>query len=172
LKVFTARDEAMRERAKAAVSADSLRRLLAASGVATLRIHSDSMRPIARSGTLVALRSAAPDERLRGAVVAMDAGERVIVHRAVRASAAWVTTRGIASRHADPPWPRDRVIGVVSTAGRWKSERALRWAAAVASITYRIYRLVPPPWGTSKCGKSVRSRGNVAARDLAEEGAR
>jgi hypothetical protein len=172
LETFTEGDEALRERAKAAVSADSLRRMLDAWGVASIRIRSDSMRPLVRSGMLVRLRPAAPGERLRGAVVAVDAGERVIVHRVVREISGTVTTRGIASRHADPPWPRDRVIGVASAAGGWKSERALRWAAAVASITYRLYRLVPRHWATSKSAKNVRSRGNVAGRDLAEERAR
>lgn len=120
----------------AAISAPYLRRSLAAAGRASVRIRSDSMRPIVRTGAVVRLRPMVAGERLRGAIVAVDAGDRVLVHRVVADTRAGVITRGIASLRMDPPWPRERIIGVM-VAAEW-----LRWAAAAASVAYRLRHVV------------------------------
>jgi hypothetical protein len=123
------------------------------------------MRPIARAGTLVRLRPVARGEDLRGAIVAVDAGDLVIVHRVEKVSATHVFTRGIASQHPDPPWQRDRVIGVVTAAGAFLTgQRLLRGAAAVASVTFRSRPAVRVAAGLlgHLCPRSVRRKGKRA----------
>lgn len=134
--------EPARQAVLAALSAEHLRRSLALRGEARVRLCSGSMRPILPAGAVANLRAVKAGETLRGAIVAVDAGERVLVHRVVAETRAEVTTRGIASRRRDPRWPRGRIIGVVSSAHGGKSgERTLRWAALVASVAYRLRHL-------------------------------
>jgi hypothetical protein len=101
------------------------------------------MRPVAPVGSLVRLRPVAPGEALRGAIVAVDAGDRVVIHRVVRCTATEVVTRGIASRRPDPPRPRAQVLGVVAAAsGVPAGEGVLRAAAAAAAFAYRVRQVL------------------------------
>lgn len=127
----------------------ALRAQLARHGAASLRIRGGSMRPLIASGALVELRPLHRGERLVGAIVAVDAGELVVVHRVCREAGAALQTRGIARDAADPWWPRDAVIGVVSAvrgSAAARSETALRVLCAAAAMVrvrwlYRAARL-------------------------------
>lgn len=115
------------------LAADVLRRRLAATGRAHLRMRGSSMRPLLRAGSRVELRPVAPGENLAGAIAAVDTGSIVVVHRVTRDDGDRIETRGIAHRDSDPPWPRAAVIGVVRP--RW-----LRPLAASLDVAMRVRR--------------------------------
>lgn len=100
--------------AHAALSAAAIRRAIEASGRAEVRIRGRSMWPVFRDGDSVELRAARADEPLRGAIVAIDGGERVVVHRVVGESGDRLRTHGVARRSPDPETSRAAVLGVVS----------------------------------------------------------
>jgi hypothetical protein len=136
------------------LAADVLRRQLARSGAATLRVRGHSMRPLLRDGARVELRPVRPGEDLTGHVVAIDTGPRVIVHRVDRVRdtgpgagpGSWIETRGLAVAAADPPWRAADVIGVVR--GRW-----LRPLAAAVAAAYRVRRRVTPTHPSPRRGE-------------------
>lgn len=105
------------------------------------------MRPMLPVGARVELRPLRPGESLTGAIVAVDAGELVVVHRVRRDAGHALQTQGIARHVADPWWPRDAVIGVASSVqsrggAALRSEAVLRalCAAAVAAQLRWLYR--------------------------------
>jgi len=115
------------------IAAEVLRRRLATTGRAHLRMRGGSMRPLLNTGARVDLRPVVPGENLVGAIAAMDTGSAVVVHRVTRDDGDHIETRGIARAATDPPWPRAAVIGVARR--RW-----LRPVAASLDAAMRVRR--------------------------------
>jgi len=131
--------------AHAALSAAAIRRAIEASGRAEVRIRGRSMWPVLRDGDSVELRAARAGEPLRGAIVAIDGGERVVVHRVVGENGDRLRTHGVARRSPDPETSRAAVLGVVSARrGRWLlvPASALCAAASLASAALASVRAV------------------------------
>ncbi len=130
-----------RDRARSAFAARELRRSLAESGSATLRIRGGSMRPVLDDGAVVELRPLVRGEDLAGAIAAIDVGVSVVVHRVLGVRRGCVRTTGIASRREDAPQPEEAIIGVVKRhCGAAMGERALRAFAFAANTAYRVHR--------------------------------
>ena len=100
------------------------------------------MRPLLADGSWVELRPVWWDRNLAGGIVAIDAGELVIVHRIVRVEGDWVESRGIARAVSDPPWPASAVIGVVDRiSSLGGARRLLRPLAASCAAAMRLRHL-------------------------------
>gem|GEM_PF-5163713 len=117
-----------------------------------LRVRGRSMTPLVPEGSRVRLRSVSRNESLRGAVVAVDTGSYVAVHRVTRARANRIRTQGIARAQPDPEWSKGDVIGVACSvaspgcAWRIESEQRLRTLGRVAAVGARIYRAMRGPF--------------------------
>ena len=137
---------------RSSLTASVLRRQLATERSAVLRVRGRSMTPLVPEGSRVRLRSVARNESLRGAVVAVDTGSYVAVHRVTRARANLVRTQGIARATPDPEWSTGDVIGVAcsvaSPGGAWRigSERRLRTLGTLAAAGARMYRAMRAPF--------------------------
>ncbi len=99
------------------------------------------MAPLLPDGSVATLRPVRDKERLYGAIVAIEIGQQVVVHRVALETENAIATRGIASPKFDPPVPKSAVIGVVcERSGLALSESALGRGAGALSIAYRGLR--------------------------------
>ncbi len=140
--------------AQASASAESrafdatlLRHQLRHTGVAALRMQGKSMSPLLPEGVRVTLRPVQTGEPLRGAIVAVDVGPMVVVHRVVEAAGATVVTQGLRARLPDRPVSRSSVIGVVCGRDGWPIfETHLRAAAWAWTLSIRSLRALRSRW--------------------------
>ncbi len=99
------------------------------------------MFPLLPNGARAQLRLVKEGESLRGAIVAVELGAQVVVHRVVRESSKTLVTRGITSPKEDVPTPLSAVVGVVyERSGLWLSEPALHRSAAALTFAVRGLR--------------------------------
>ena len=124
-----------------------LRFQLRRQGTAQLRMRGQSMSPLLPPGTRATLRPMKPAESLRGAIVAVDRGERVVVHRVAVADGTKIVTRGLSARLPDPVSERSAVIGVVCAGGSpYLTERTLQIAATAITLSIRGLRILRGRW--------------------------
>lgn len=118
-----------------------LRHQLRHTGEATLRMLGQSMSPLLPMGAMVKLRPVRPGEDLRGAIVAVDWGPKVIVHRVIEARGATIVTQGLNAPEPDQAISRESAIGVVCQRDGWPiKEMHLRTAASAWTISVRGLR--------------------------------
>ena len=123
------------------MDAEVLRTRLHQEGHTTLRMRGNSMFPLLPSGTEAHLRPVAAGEQLRGAIVAVELGKQVVVHRVMKTKAGTLVTQGIASPTQDAPVPSEAVVGVVCEGVGWNlSEPALRHSASALMLAMRGLR--------------------------------
>lgn len=124
-----------------------LRHRLSRTGEASLRMCGKSMAPLLPEGVTAKLRPLKPTEKLRGAIVAVDYGPKVVVHRVVEERGQVVVTQGLNAREPDSPTSRDRIIGVVCERDGWPvSETHLRTAASAWTLSIRSLRALRRRW--------------------------
>ncbi len=129
------------------------------------------MRPLVPEGARVRLRPVEDDEDLAGAMVAVDTGSYVAVHRVTSTARGTVRTQGIARDTPDPEWAATDIIGVacaVAGPGGWSidSERGLRALAGLSMASrrvYRVYRVVRGLLGVKGAAGSAPSSGSAPA---------
>mgnify|MGYP003655246535 CR=1 FL=1 len=123
------------------MDAEVLRTRLRQDGHTTLRMRGNSMFPLLPSGSKAHLRPVAAGESLRGAIVAVELGKQVVVHRVMKSTSGALVTQGIASPTQDAPIPSEAVVGVVCEGVGWNlSEPALRHSASALMIAMRGLR--------------------------------
>ncbi len=125
------------------MDAEVLRTRLRDTGRAVLRMQGQSMSPLLPHGTQATLRPVARGEELCGAIVAIEFGEQVVVHKVIESGHGTVRTQGIASSKSDAPTPHHAVVGVVCERVGWPlSERVLRRVATALLHTRSRLRAV------------------------------
>lgn len=118
-----------------------LRHRLRRRGEASLLMRGRSMAPLFPEGSRVKLRPLTGGETLRGAIVAVERGQKVVVHRVVSVDGATIVTRGLNARSSDDPTSRGAVIGVVCEREGWPAkELHLRRAATAWTLSLRSFR--------------------------------
>ncbi len=126
----------MRERV---MDADYLRTRLLECGEATLRMRGHSMFPLLPQGSRAFLRPRTEQEDLRGAIVALEVGRQVVVHRVLRCHAGLIHTHGLSTSKRDQPSNERALIGIVSRREGWNStESMIRNAASALVCTRRV----------------------------------
>ena len=124
-----------------------LRHQLRHTGEATLRMLGQSMSPLLPMGAMVKLRPVKPSENLRGAIVAMDWGPKVVVHRVIEARGATIVSQGLNAPEPDQAISRESIIGVVCHRDGWPvSEMHLRTAASAWTMSVRSLRALRNRW--------------------------
>lgn len=114
------------------MDAEVLRARLRETGEAVLRMQGSSMSPLLPNGSRAKLRPTQENERLQGAIVAIEVGQQVVVHQVVACGKSSIITQGIASPYQDAPTTRTDVVGVVCERMDLRlSEHALRKTSSV-----------------------------------------
>jgi hypothetical protein len=112
--------------AKAAVATSLVTEVLARDGATWVREASLSMSPIIRPGDEVCLIHPDPERITRGALVAWQRGEGLVLHRVLARTDAGVVTKGDALASPDPPVGWGQVVaGVAALRRAGKSEADL-----------------------------------------------
>lgn len=105
------------------------------------------MAPVLPAGATAKLRPLEPGERLLGAIVAVDCGPKVVVHRVVEVRGTTIVTQGLSARDPDAPTRRSSIIGVVCKRDGWPiSESHLRTAASAWTLSIRSLRALRKRW--------------------------
>lgn len=99
--------------ASEAMTSEFLRHCLRRGRRAGLRVCGHSMSPLLPAGSRVLLRPLRATEALKGALVAVDCGSKVVVHRVDTIERGLVRTRGLKARSCDRPVRRRQIVGVV-----------------------------------------------------------
>lgn len=124
-----------------------LRHRLRRTGEATLRMCGKSMAPLLPAGVTAKLRPLRPGEKLQGAIVAVDCGPKVVVHRVVQVRGTTVVTQGLSAQDPDAPTSLSAIIGVVCERDGWPvSESHLRTAASAWTLSVRSLRALRKRW--------------------------
>lgn len=115
-----------------------LREALERGARATLRVTGGSMWPLLAAGDRVDLGTPRPKELRPGAVVCVERGSDLVVHRIVAVRGGRIRTRGDRSLVGDAWLPLERVVGRVVGIERRGWRKALRLLPPASGLWRRI----------------------------------